>query len=269
MGHLVRAGVEFGVGQAATTEDRRHRVGLGCGPLDEETVERGLGGKVVGLVVPVHQDLLTLGRGQEGQGGQGRVRLGDQRGEQGLDVPGHAGHRGFVEEVGVVAQGAVDCVLGGWPARRGRGVRRVGRDTVEVEAEHQVELGAGGWQLATGMKSHGEQGVHRGQSQALQDLVESHLGPFASGSQGILQPGQQLGKRRFSRQIEAQGQHGAVGRRAHHHVDLPAGAVKEGGETRQEHGGQRHRSNLSGRHQSAGELRRQGQGLLSGPVALV
>ena len=117
-GELVGAGVELAIGELLGAEAQgggvRSAEHLG---LEEAVDERGLGQLAPGLV-PVHQHLLALGRGEQGQLGEARLGCVHHALHQHPQVLGHAGDGGGVEEVGVVVEAAR---RGPRECRRGRG----------------------------------------------------------------------------------------------------------------------------------------------------
>ncbi len=154
-GDPVGPGVELGVGQPAAVpwiDGRRPpargppgpRSGDGGRPGGAEPEPRGR--------VPLSEELVALGGGQQGEVREAPLGRGGPGVEQGAEVPGQAGDRGAVEEVGVVLEGAGDAP----------------RHLEEVD--HEVELGRLGPRLEGGEGDPRQlQPLLRGGGQELED----------------------------------------------------------------------------------------------------
>ena len=124
-GQAIGPGVELGVGEGVVAAGQGGGVG---GQLDlafDQLVEAGVDRELGGGGVEIEQDLVALGAGHEGQGGDRGVGVIDQGLEQDPEVVGHAGDGVRAEQVGVVFEIAGQAA-GGFG-----------------EAQGQVELGDG------------------------------------------------------------------------------------------------------------------------------
>jgi hypothetical protein len=276
VGQAVGAPLQLAVAQAALAEGQGHGLGCACGLLAEELVH-GRARRVVGRPrVPLDEDLLALGRGEERQlreraRRRAREVLG-QTGEKQFQVSRHALYGRGVEEVPVVA-----------PAAR-QPSRRLGKSHGEIElrpaglALDRRERQAGQLQRPAARVLEGEHDLEQRRAarvaprlEVLDDALEGDL-LVGEGPQGHLpHPAQQLAEARVARAVGAQHQGvdeepdqplqlaaRAVGnRRAHGDVVLPRAAVEESGKPgeEQQEGGDPLRSCEP--RQARGEIRRQ------------
>src|SRR3954471_3712986 len=85
------------------------------GPAPAAPRERALrgkrGGRRHGAAVPLDEELVALRRGQQRYLREAAAGLVDPGVEQGGELRRQAGHRGVVEQVGVVVEGAAEVLL--------------------------------------------------------------------------------------------------------------------------------------------------------------
>ncbi len=208
-GELVRPLVQLAIGQSgAGTENRRLVRGAGRLRLDQlrqHPRRHGLVG-----VVPLDQQPVCLGLGEQRQVGQPPLRVGGDRGQQPAQVPGQPFDRLGVEQVGAVLDGQVQ------PVRTWQ------------ELEDQVEPGRRAGQLLLGdpqaadfprphhrVLQHHQRLHQRGAArvpvrlQFLHQPVERHLVVAERVQHGLPDGGQEL----------LEGQRAVHGRPQHHRVD--------------------------------------------------
>ena len=200
VGQLVGAGVEGAVGERLMLEHDGAGVG---GALDlgfEELREADVGGRGGGGLVPRDEELVALGGGQQGEGREALVGVGDEAGEEGLEVGEEAGDGGGVEEVGaVVGEGA-----------------EVGALFEEGEGEVELDGAAVDGQGGDGEAGEGE----GGRGGVLEDEEHLEEGGVAEGAGGVERPrpasrrGGPGGQRRRGRRCgRGRGGRGSWGRR--------------------------------------------------------
>ena len=107
---LVGAGVELGIGQLLILEDNRYGVGRARYLFLEEFVNAFVLRIIGSRVVPLDEQLVTLGFGEQRQLGDGLRRVVHNRLQQGLEMARHALDGRFVEEIGAEDPGALQLV---------------------------------------------------------------------------------------------------------------------------------------------------------------
>ena len=108
---LIGAPVQLVIGPLSVCDDQGHTVGRAGGLGLEDLVDALVGRIGEGDVVPVQQQVLPFGRGQDGQGGDVLVGMGDDALQQGLEMAGHALDSGRLEQVGVVGEQGGEALL--------------------------------------------------------------------------------------------------------------------------------------------------------------
>ncbi|MND82282.1 hypothetical protein D3C80_741100 [compost metagenome] len=106
----VGPGVEFGISESAGTGSQGQCLRLRSHLRLDRGRDAALGviGRIVG--VPLHADLLLLGRRQQRQFGDRRRRVGDDAFEQTQPVPGHAFNRGGLEQIAGIHQHGAETI---------------------------------------------------------------------------------------------------------------------------------------------------------------
>ena len=263
--HLARPAVERAVGELLAREDDGDRRGGARRPRRDDLVEQPPARIGVRAVVPLPEDLVPLGRGEERQLGEAALRRGDRGGEQRLESPRKTRHGRGVEQVRVVlpeADQPAGALLQGDHEVEPRHVRP-GIERLQGEPGEAQGLGRRILQHEHHLEERcvGEAALRL---QLLDQLLERQLLVGVGAESRLPHLRDEPGEPRIASELAAQGQGvdeepdqpfrlhtiAAGDRRADHHVVLPGNPRQQrlqGGERRHEEGG-------AGRPAQSGEI---------------
>ncbi len=205
----VRPALQLGVGELLVLEDEGGRRGRPRRPGREPLVDQ-LGSSGQGRTgAPLSQHLLPLLRSHQGQLGDAALRVGNGRGEQGLQAAGEAPDRAGVEQVPVVAPAAGEP-LRGLPQVE----RRVDLDRAGVDLRHTRRgAGQGGRRQRRALEAEHHLEQRRAprltlQPQLLRQLfheaLEGELLQGEGAGRGLAGAGQQRAEAGIPREVAAQ-----------------------------------------------------------------
>ena len=110
MSELVSLEVKVLIGEVLILEDDGDGLGVALDLSLEQVVDAGIV-RVFGLrVIPLHQELMLLGIGEQGEVGDSGVGVSDDGLEQSLEVSDHALDSGGFEQVGIVLDRSFESV---------------------------------------------------------------------------------------------------------------------------------------------------------------
>ncbi len=227
-GQLIGALIELAIGERGALRLDGDGVRGARGLGGEELMDARLAWVLGARGIPVHQHLLTLRPGEQGEGVDARVRRAERRPQERLEVRHQPRHRGDVEEVGVVLEGAVEAF------------RCVGEDERQVEAGHvalqlhqaqgearQRECGGGCVLQGEGDLEEGRVAQGALRSELLDELLEGHVLVLEGAERGLLHTRQYLAEGRVA--LQARAQRERVDEEADEAFELGDAAAGDGG----------------------------------------
>ena len=140
-GELVGALIELAVGEGVRAVGDGDGVGGAGGLLGEELVDAAVARVVGGGGVPLDEDAVALGVGEQRQRGEGLARVGGDGLQEHLEVTGHALDAVRVEEVRVVLEGGAEPLIRAVHEENEVALRRAGAHLPRLRGGREPQRG--------------------------------------------------------------------------------------------------------------------------------